>query len=108
MEWQHIVPINDLTEHTSNGHDADCCSCGPRIDVENFMVIHAAMDRREVIENRQREIEVECSTSTNNASLAIALMQRITISVESLPYEEARKIVFGAVNEWNSATSGVA
>ena len=41
-----IIPENDLIEHVE---DADC-PCGPEVDVENDIVIHAAMDHRECFE----------------------------------------------------------
>jgi len=43
----HVYPINDLIEHNTESVD---CSCSPTIDVENGIIIHSAMDRREVFE----------------------------------------------------------
>jgi len=53
--WQHIIPVNDLIEHENNvvtrqGFKTYPCPCNPRLDYENRLVIHAAMDRREVWE----------------------------------------------------------
>ena len=45
----HIIPCNDLIDHIE---DTDC-PCGPEVDVENDIVIHAAMDRRECFESEQ-------------------------------------------------------
>jgi len=51
-EWNHIYPTNDLIEHNtdSKGTDENPCECNPTIDVEHFLVVHSAMDRREVYE----------------------------------------------------------
>lgn len=48
--WQHVVPINDLIEHNTESKE---CICGPEIDFDNELVIHAAMDRREVFEKEE-------------------------------------------------------
>lgn len=42
----HIIPINDLIDHLE---DTDC-PCGPEVGVEDGIVLHAAMDRRECFE----------------------------------------------------------
>ncbi len=42
--WNHIYPLNDLMEHKT---DNTQCDCLPRIDVENRMFIHNALDNRE-------------------------------------------------------------
>jgi len=47
--WQHVSPVNDLIEHNLEGFE---CPCGPQIDFENELVIHAAMDRRECFESK--------------------------------------------------------
>ena len=47
MEWQHVYPLNDLIEHNTNELE---CPCNPRIDFNDKIVIHSAMDRREVFE----------------------------------------------------------
>ena len=54
--WQHIIPLNDLVEHrtdtvTDSEYDTYPCICNPRLDYEYQLVIHSAMDRREVFEN---------------------------------------------------------
>ena len=51
--WQHIIPLNDLVEHrtdlvTDSEYDTYPCICNPRLDYEYQLVIHSAMDRREV------------------------------------------------------------
>lgn len=52
IEWYHIYPINDLIEHNteSKGTDEFICQCNPTIDVEDYLIIHDPMDRREVSE----------------------------------------------------------
>ena len=42
----HIIPCNDVIDHIE---DTDC-PCGPEVDVEAGIVLHAAMDRRECFE----------------------------------------------------------
>lgn len=42
----HVIPCNDLKEHECSRH----CWCTPAIDEEDELVIHNAMDRRELIE----------------------------------------------------------
>ena len=49
MDWIHIYPLNDLIEHHTEGTE---CSCNPEIDFDCKLVIHAAMDRREVFEQK--------------------------------------------------------
>lgn len=48
--WHHVFPINDLIEHNTESME---CVCGPEIDFENEIVIHAAMDRRECFESNE-------------------------------------------------------
>jgi hypothetical protein len=48
--WQHIVPLNDLIEHNTDGLD---CPCNPDIDFDDRIVIHSALDRRECFEQNQ-------------------------------------------------------
>lgn len=50
MGWLHVVPLNDLIEHATDAHGADCCPCGVELDIEHELVIHAALDRRECFE----------------------------------------------------------
>ena len=45
----HVYPINDLIPHNTESND---CVCNPTIDVENGIVIHDSMDRREAFENK--------------------------------------------------------
>jgi len=47
MDWQHVYPVNDKKAHKLEGLD---CSCEPRIDWENQIVIHNAWDIREAQE----------------------------------------------------------
>lgn len=47
MSWQHVLPINDLIEHETEGFE---CQCNPKIDFKNEIVIHSAIDRRECFE----------------------------------------------------------
>lgn len=50
-DYQHVYPLNDLIEHNTHFKDEfDNCICNPRI--EGLLVIHAAMDRREVYERK--------------------------------------------------------
>ena len=51
MDWQHIIPVDDLKEHTTIGG----CECDPKIDWEVMIVIHNSYDHREVVE-RANEI----------------------------------------------------
>ena len=53
MEWQHIYPVNDLVEHTTDwcGEGEFACICNPTIDYENYIVIHDAMDGRIIFED---------------------------------------------------------
>lgn len=50
MKWQHVYPFNDLINHTTDSFEEGCCVCNPTIDVDNYLVIHDAMDRRECFE----------------------------------------------------------
>ena len=48
-EIWHILPINDLKEHTESSY----CECDPTVDVQdsgNVLVIHNAFDGREAVE----------------------------------------------------------
>lgn len=45
----HIYPINDLIDHNTDSCE---CACNPTIDVENGLIIHDSLDRREVFENK--------------------------------------------------------
>jgi hypothetical protein len=46
----HVLPVNDLVEHDSEGTD---CVCGPRVarvetdDGDGWIVIHHSLDGRE-------------------------------------------------------------
>jgi hypothetical protein len=50
---QHIYPLNDLREHELDGTS---CPCGVEVDWENGLVIHAAFDHREIVEQAERLI----------------------------------------------------
>jgi len=45
----HILPVNDLKEHTEN----TTCECEPKIIIGNgeMIVIHNSFDHREIIED---------------------------------------------------------
>lgn len=43
----HIVPRDDLIEHITDDTE---CPCDPTVEIENELVIHNAMDRREIFE----------------------------------------------------------
>jgi len=55
MEWQHIYPANDLIEHSTDkdGTDDFICECNPDVEIvdNGGIIIHSAMDRREVFED---------------------------------------------------------
>ena len=44
MEWQHIIPVNDIINHKEEGLD---CICEPKIDWEYMLVIYNSADGRE-------------------------------------------------------------
>ena len=44
MDWQHIFPIEDIKEHDTETLN---CSCMPKIDWDNNLVIHNSWDLRE-------------------------------------------------------------
>lgn len=43
-DWYHVHPNNDLIEHNTDGKE---CECQPRIDYDNHLVVHNALDNRE-------------------------------------------------------------
>ncbi|MCP3684092.1 MAG: hypothetical protein GY861_15535 [bacterium] len=58
--WQHIIPVDDLIEHenkmtTSADYDTYPCRCNPKLDYDNKLVIHAALDRRECFEEKGKK-----------------------------------------------------
>lgn len=57
-EWIHVFPLDDIVEHITGPNnmefDPPRCICGPSYDVENQIVIHTAMDRRECFEGEQK------------------------------------------------------
>lgn len=56
-ERLHVVPIEDLVEHNTNGDD---CLCGPEHELvpgkdgsDNWLIIHHSLDGRELAEHEQ-------------------------------------------------------
>ena len=52
MKYYHIYPIDDLIEHEVDSHNPPC-ACNPRFEDQGngtTLIIHDAMDRREVFE----------------------------------------------------------
>lgn len=45
----HVYPLKDLIVHNTDSIE---CMCNPDIDIENGIVIHSAMDRREIFEQK--------------------------------------------------------
>ena len=47
----HVLPINDLIEH----EETSTCPCRPKVEMENgeMIVIHNAMDNREIVEQAE-------------------------------------------------------
>ena len=45
--WQHIIPRNDIIEHTTDDSNSWSCVCAPRVDIDNMLIIHHAMDCRD-------------------------------------------------------------
>lgn len=43
-DWFHIIPTNDVIEHNTNGKE---CECQPKLDHDNHLVVHNALDNRE-------------------------------------------------------------
>ena len=54
MKYHHVCPIDDLIEHSVDRHEPPC-ACNPEYDYDHengyCLIIHAAMDRREVWED---------------------------------------------------------
>lgn len=48
----HIVPVNDLKEHT----DHKTCKCEPYFDTESNLVIHNSYDGREFFEGDNKNL----------------------------------------------------
>ena len=48
IEWQHIYPTDDIIKHKtdSDGYDEFVCQCNPKIEIDNHLIIHFAMDGR--------------------------------------------------------------
>jgi hypothetical protein len=51
FDVSHIVPANDLREHTLNS----VCWCEPELDEIDFLVIHKSADKREYYETKNRQ-----------------------------------------------------
>jgi len=49
--WYHVVPINDIDEHDTEGNQ---CKCDPEIKILDELVIHNAFDGRELIEQAEK------------------------------------------------------
>ncbi len=54
VEYTHVYPVNDLIEHdVDSGEDCEC-RCNPKFEYDfennNCIIVHDAMDRREVYE----------------------------------------------------------
>jgi len=47
MSWQHIYPEKDSSPHCLN---YVLCSCKPKIDWNNHLIIHNSFDNREIVE----------------------------------------------------------
>lgn len=51
----HVIPVNDLVEHTSDEDSFDTCICGP--DTEfingNWIIVHHSLDGREFHEHAE-------------------------------------------------------
>ena len=47
----HVIPIDDLIDH----EESMDCPCSPEIDPETGVVLHDAMDRREMFEKGAEE-----------------------------------------------------
>lgn len=63
MDAYHVIPLNDLIEHT----DSLDCPCDPKAEVrENgVLVVHNALDRREIFEQRAMYNEGGATPSDN-------------------------------------------
>ena len=51
MERYHVLPNNDIIEHV----ESEDCPCAPRVEIhgDGVVIVHNAMDRREVFEQRK-------------------------------------------------------
>jgi hypothetical protein len=56
MSTVHVLPVNDLIEHYSNGED---CPCGPTVEFvppedgdheDGWLITHHSLDGRELVE----------------------------------------------------------
>jgi len=48
-DWMHVVPINDLVDHSDDKITTleNLCICNPEIDFKRGLLIHHALDGRE-------------------------------------------------------------
>ena len=48
--WNHVYPLNDLIEHNTSlvteQAETYLCQCRPKLDIDNQIIIHDAMDGR--------------------------------------------------------------
>lgn len=51
MTW-HIIPVNDLREHDTEGGTCWCC---PEYDEDDDLYIHNSLDEREKYETGERK-----------------------------------------------------
>ena len=49
-KWQHVIPMNDLIEHDT---ETKYCQCGPTVEWDKLVVIHKAIDGRDVFERQE-------------------------------------------------------
>jgi hypothetical protein len=58
MTWQieryHIVPTNDLREHSCDAEKP--CWCNPREIEDGHILVHNSMDQRELYETGERKM----------------------------------------------------
>ena len=52
--WIHVYPVSDMSEHDLK---SPFCKCNPEIDMDNFIIVHASLDRLEVFEQKESEGE---------------------------------------------------
>lgn len=50
----HVVPCNDLRAHVEVGV---ACWCHPTVEVEDGVVVHNALDQRELVETGERWVQ---------------------------------------------------
>ena len=55
MIW-HILPLNDLKEHTEEGAACECCPTVEILEDGDLMVMHNSYDGRELLERIEEEL----------------------------------------------------